>query len=132
MSRKPSDPATRLERLRERIEYWRATRARKSPMPPALWEEAAALAHEIDEFTVRRTLRLNAESLRSRLVPALPAEGDLSPAFVRLESLARPDEGVPMVVELSDSTGATLRLQLSAGASLDVAGIISAFLKGRS
>ena len=55
-----------IEELRERIEYWRRTRQKKSPMPAELWEAAARAAHRHGIYTVAKDLRLSYDSLKKR------------------------------------------------------------------
>ena len=46
----------RLNHLRRRIERWRWTRAKRSPMPPELWMAATDLARELGAYRVAREL----------------------------------------------------------------------------
>ena len=62
--------AERLARAAERVERWRRTRAKQSPMPAHLWAEAVALARVVGVHPVKIALRLNYESLRQRLALA--------------------------------------------------------------
>ena len=48
----------RLTQLRGRIERWRCTRAKRSPMPAELWTAATELAQELGVYRVARELRV--------------------------------------------------------------------------
>jgi hypothetical protein len=118
----------RLARAAERVERWRRTRAKQSPMPAHLWEEAVALARQLGVHPVKAALRLNYESLRQRLERAGAASAD----FVELtgaQLLESPTAGP--VVEISDPGGHRLTVRLPPGAVLDVARLVEAF-RGRS
>ena len=126
----------RTKELRERIARWRLTRAKRRPMPAALWNEAAALARELGVHPVKSALGLNYESLRRRVNEGTTcADGvraDNSGNFVELSGaqLLGLPVAVGPVVELSDASGARLTVRLSAGSALDVARLVAAF-RGR-
>jgi hypothetical protein len=123
--------AAKLERLQQRVEEWRETRAKKSPMPPELWEEAAALARALGVNAVKTALRVNYGSLRQRARPdPVPAFAE-TPAFVRLD-MAQTFGAMGAVVELSDAAGTRLKIQLPAASVIDVARMIEAFRGARS
>ena len=63
----------RLSQLRRRIERWRGTRVKRSPMPPELWRAATELARELGVYRVAREVGVGYESLKDRL--AAPASG---------------------------------------------------------
>lgn len=46
----------RLSQLRRRIERWRWSRAKRSPMPADLWMAATELARELRAYRVAREL----------------------------------------------------------------------------
>ena len=50
--------------LRQRIEHWRSTRAKRGAMPKDLWEEAARLARRRSVYAISKALRLNYEALK--------------------------------------------------------------------
>ena len=51
--------SARLRQARSRIERWRRTRERRSPMPEPLWEAAVALAEREGVYCTARALSLN-------------------------------------------------------------------------
>ena len=56
----------RLSQLRRRIERWRGTRVKRSPMPPELWTAATELARELGVYRVARELGVGYGSLKER------------------------------------------------------------------
>ena len=119
--------------LRKRIDYWRRTRDRRTPMPAELWDEAVALAWSGRAYAVAHALGVNFEGLRRRMAEAGPGgRGEAAPgAFVEVSGaqiLGAAGAGAPgPVVELSDGGGARLTVRLAAGTDLDVAGVVAAF-----
>jgi hypothetical protein len=137
MAQKTQQAATavQLKQVRERIERWRGSRRRCSPMPARLWDEATALARELGVYPVKRALGLNYESLKRRVGSGRPgrgrAEADAS-GFVELSGaqlLGLPVATGPMI-EVSDGNGVRLTVRLASGSALDVARLVEAF-RGR-
>ena len=62
-----------VERLGERIEQWRQTRARRTAMAPELWSAAVVLAGSHGVYRVARALRINFECLKRRVAEAKTA-----------------------------------------------------------
>jgi hypothetical protein len=56
-----------LQPLHRRIEKWHTTRARRTRMPEELWEAAVEASREFGLWSVSQVLRVNCESLKSRL-----------------------------------------------------------------
>lgn len=128
-----STASDRTKQLRERIERWRLTRAKRRPMPSALWDEAAALARELGLHPVKSALGLNYASLRRRVNEGAAcvsgARASTGGSFVELSGaqlLELPVLATP-VVELSDANGTRLTVRLAAGSALDVARLVAAF-----
>jgi hypothetical protein len=114
--------------LRERIEHWRSTRAKRGRMPPDLWSEAARLARRHGIHPVAKALRLNYEALkaqgngakRKRYVPSL------GPNFVQLDPL--PSFPSPCsIVEVESPGGAKMIIRLAGVPTLDVVALIESF-----
>jgi len=133
----------RVEQLRERIEQWRCTRERRSPMPEELWAEATDLARAGTVYQIARAVGVSYESLKRRVAEAAPdEEAGASSGFVELSgarllgaaATCLPDApvGGPVgpggpVVELSDGDGLRLTIRLVAGETVDVAGLVRGF-----
>jgi hypothetical protein len=132
MSRKKgAAPTARVEQVRRRIEQWRKTRSKRGPMPEPLWEAAVELAREQGVYATSQTLRVNYDSLRTRLRQRMPTRrgaGKASATFVELGP-AFPLGGpatAAAVVELSGSKGQKLTLRLPALDGFDVGGLVRA------
>ena len=129
MARQGRDGAARrLEQVGKRIERWRSSRNRRSPMPAGLWDEASSLARDFGVHRVKSALGLNYESLKRR-VGGDGAEGGgaTKAGFIEVSGpdLLEPARGP--VVEVSDADGGRLTVQLGRGSELDVAGLVEAF-----
>jgi len=117
--------SARLRRARARIERWRRTRKRRSPMPEPLWEAAVALAETEGVSRTARALSLSYPSLRARVAGAAPV-GRRSPAgprgFVELSppGLGAFPGGSGPVLEVVDRSGARLTIRLPAQPGVDV------------
>jgi hypothetical protein len=123
----------RLNQLRRRIEGWRGTRAKRSPMPAELWIGAMELARELGVSRVARELRIGYGSLKERL----GGDGERGPQaaqrFVEIDggslfpTAAASGRGE---VELADASGMTVVIRLAAGQAVDVAALLAAFRRG--
>jgi len=122
-----------LEELGGRVEHWRQTRAKLSPMPEALWREAVSLAREHGVFKVSRAARLSYGSLKRRLEGSgaqEPARGLGGAAgFIELDPLRLFGAAEPAgpLLELSGADGSKLVIRLSSGKAVDVLGLAAAF-----
>jgi hypothetical protein len=101
-------------------------------MPGELWEAAVAAARDHGIWAVSRALRVNYESLRSR-VEGKPrtGRGEASGAvgFVELDgarALGAPEREAA-TVELSRPDGARLTMRLEGRGALDLLGLAEAF-----
>lgn len=125
-----------VEEVRDRIEGWRRTRLKRSPMPEALWEAAAQLARKHGLHPIARALGVNYQSLK-RWVGRAPGGGrqvELSSAGfleLRMAELLGPAAAPGPVVELADGEGRQLVIRLTAGDPLDVVALVEAFWRRR-
>ena len=125
--------AVRLTQLRRRIERWRGTRVKRSPMPPELWSGATELAREMGVSRVARELRVGYESLKERAGVGAEPGGRQAPAFVELAGaslVATAPAAVRCEVQLADARGTTLVIRL-ADQAVDVAAVLALFCGGR-
>lgn len=107
-----------VERVRRRIERWRAGRARGTPLPPALWVAAAKAAELHGVSRTTRVLGLDYYKLKARM-PAEAAAG--KPArFVELTPPA-PVAQCRIEIERPAGTRITIELPVAAGAELAIA-----------
>lgn len=128
-ARTPRD--SELEAVRRRVEHWRRTREKRTRMPEELWSAAVSLTESRGVYRVARGLRVNYETLTSRVLRAEAEMGSASVAaasFVELAASPGPVHCGGSVVELRRGEEARLTIRLCAGEALDVVGLASAFL----
>ena len=115
----------KLGRVRQRIEVWRRTRAKRSPMPQALWTAATELARELGAYRVAQELGVGYGSLKDRL----GANGGRGPGeFVEVDgALLLSAAPARNEVELSDASGMKVVIRLGVGQAVDVAAVLAAF-----
>ncbi len=104
--------------LRNRVDAWRGSRAKRGPMPESLWSKAGVLAQRHGIYAVSRGARLAYDGVKKRSIPTAPIR--VSPA----QSLAGPFVELPMaalsgnpgpeiaVVELRDCRGRSLTVRM--------------------
>ncbi len=125
-----------VEEVRSRIEHWRRTRRKRTPMPEELWTEAAALAEEHGVSRVSRALKVQYGSLKRRVEQGVECgrvSGERSGGFVELsvaEVVPRP-AAVSTVVKLSRGDGAEATVELGAGEVVDIVGLAEALWSRR-
>ena len=108
-----------LETVRNQYETWRKRRRCRSRIPESLWQAAVGLCEEQSICEVSRTLRLNFNGLKNRVIRAR----DRSPAveqtpefgFVRLD-LGSPMSPSECLVEMETPNGARMRMSFKGGA----------------
>jgi hypothetical protein len=118
-----------VKRLRDRIERWRRTRAKRTLMPAELWSEAIVQARREGAYLVAQAARLNFDGLRRRLAETAATEAAAAPnGFVELSGaqiLAAKPAGAE--VEMIDAGGNRLTVRLAADTVVDVAQLVTAF-----
>jgi hypothetical protein len=126
----------RVKQVRGRIEQWRKTRAKRSPMPKPLWKEAVELARADGVCSTARALEVNCQTLKCRVALASNGGSRAAAGFIELTPIqANPADAsgsVPRgetVLELSNGGGATLTICLPAERELDVECLAEAFLR---
>lgn len=130
-SKRSALPA-RVREVRHRIDHWRKTRKKRSPMPEDLWESAVALARVHGVYSMSQALRVSYESLRSRVGDAprkASGRGSGSAGFIELDpaQLVGGAEPRGTEVELVDKEGAKMIVRLAGGGDLDVLALAGAF-----
>jgi len=122
-----------VKQLRDRIERWRRTRAKRTTMPAELWSEAIVLARREGAYQVAHPLRLNLDVLRRRMLEAAAgrAASERSSGFLELTGAqilgASPLVGTGTEMELVDAAGIRLTVRLPPATAVDVAQLIAAF-----
>ena len=77
-----------LEEVQQRFKRWREGRKRGTPIPAALWEDAARLCTDHSLFKISSALRLDYNVLKKRSQPARPdhfPESVTSSDFIALD-----------------------------------------------
>jgi hypothetical protein len=133
MAEKTAVPS--VGQVSRRIEHWRRTRLKRSPMPEVLWEAAAAIARERGVYATARDLRINYDSLRARLEQSGSKGNKATDAFVEfapaLLGPGAPTQRSAVVVELSRADGKKLVIRLANADELDVLALAREFIDER-
>jgi len=124
----------RLERLRGRFERWRSRRQRATErIPEALWGAAVERSAKYGVYKTARPLRLDSSALKKR-VEASRSSRSLSaqerPFFVQIAA-PRSTETPRCVVELEDSSGAKMRLEVFGVGAAELGVLARSFLDAR-
>ena len=126
----------RVKQARGRIEQWRRTRAKRSPMPEPLWDAAVELAQAEGIYPIARALALNYQTLKCRVAMASKGNSRTPAGFVELTPMpANPPLASgsvsrgETVLELSSGGGATLTIRLPSEREFDVERLAEAFLR---
>jgi hypothetical protein len=125
-----------LDQLAGQFEHWRQTRTHpRDRIPPALWEQAVALARVLPHSRVAQHLRLSANDLKKQMAMAPPETAAPSPlplGFVEVSSTPQwPAPSGATQVELYRADGARLCIH-GAEATLPLAALVRAFLEAPS
>ena len=123
--------STQPRSVRARIERWRATRTKRSPMPEPLWDAAVELAQAEGIYPIARALAVNYQTLKCRVAMASNGNSRTPAGFVELTPI--PASGSvsrgELVLELSSGDGATLTIRLPSEREFDVERLAEAFLR---
>jgi len=121
-----SDPPTDVRTVRDLFQNWRRARKPGSPMPSELWTAAVRLAREHGISEISRALPIDYGALKRRMEAE---DAGQAPRFIELrtEFVPHPPATVGSVVDLVDADGAKMTIRLPAGASFNVADLVSAF-----
>ena len=84
MGRSGSSVPVRMDRILQRIESWRSTRRKLSPMPAELWTAAVSLGREYGVSLTSRILGLSYGALKDRVADSTPAVGRAAQGTSRL------------------------------------------------
>jgi hypothetical protein len=120
----------KVGRVRQRIEVWRRTRAKRSPMPQELWTAATELARELGAYRVAQELGVGYGALKDRLGADGESSAREAKAFVEIDG-ASLFSAAPATargeVELADVSGTKMVIRLGVGQAVDVAAVLAAF-----
>jgi len=119
------DISADLAKTQRQFRDWRDSRKRGARIPEKLWDLAVGLAHTHSVARIASLLKLDYYALQKRLRSKNPGGGrhpPSTPTFIELGPLpqAAPAE---CVIELEDSAGARMRVQLKGYHAADVAAL---------
>ena len=134
-------PVVGVAELRERIEQWRRTRQKRSPMPAELWSEAVSLARSGGACPVARGLGIDFGSLQRRIADgsageqqdaagrfvAPPAPPGQFVAWSGAELLGAAVTANGAQVEVTGGDGARLTVRMTGTGALNVVELVEAF-----
>ena len=118
---------SRVEAVRRRFEHWRRTRVHRSCIPDPLWSAAVKLCATHGIHRTAQTLRLNADSLKKRVVLADGKSStgrDETATFVEL-ALSDPSCASECLIELEHPRGVKLRIHIAGSPSPEVVTALS-------
>jgi hypothetical protein len=123
-----SKAAQQLQEVRRRIDAWRWTRLKRSPMPEELWAQATKLARRLGVWRVTRDLGLCYESLKRRAEEGGGREPRAT-RFIEMRGadLLAPSSSDGIVVELSAADGTRMTVRLGLGAIVDLPALVGTF-----
>jgi len=126
-----------VSEVASRIEHWRETRAKRSPMPAELWEEATELARVHGAYPISQELHLNYMNLRKRAEAAseeASAVGVVPTGFVEVSTaqLLSGPEGSQTKVEMVEADGTKVVVRLPSRQRLDVERLVETFWRRRT
>jgi hypothetical protein len=120
-----------LEQVRRRFEEYRSTQAKRGRLPESLWTDAAKLAKRYGVNVAAHELRLDYSKLKRQMEerdrPKRKEKESSIPAFVELVGRA-PGAVTNCSLEVESAKGGKLRLDLTAVATTEIAGLIRAFM----
>ncbi len=121
--------ALELQRVRRRIEVWRWTRLKRSPMPEDLWTQATKLAEALGVWRAARDLGLCYESLKRRVEEKASRKQADAVRFVEVRGTELMDlaSSNGTVVELHATDGTRMTVRLGSGAQVDLQALVASF-----
>ena len=127
-----------IVRAQERFESWRSSRKKRSErIPIGLWNLAMRVARRHGCWPTARALRLDSCALKRRLKEAEegtskgPAAEKHSPRFVEIIPTQRVGPPGDCLIEVEDSSGAKLRIELRGLDGAAIGAMARAFLEGK-
>jgi hypothetical protein len=133
---------SRLEGVRRRFERWRRTRRGLSRIPVPLWAAAVKVAGTSGISHTAKTLGVNHQALKKRIVEAAATSGGPGqaaadqhlasvPAFLELAAPTQ-SGSCQCTLELEDISGAKMRVHLQSVEAPDLAALSRSFWDRRS
>ena len=123
-----------VSELRRRLDSWRRSRAKLGPIPPPLWNDAAALARVQGIHPIARSLGLDYNALKRHVragkVAAITAMPVAPSAFVELALVPSSPPPAECTAELERRDGARMRIKVAR--SEDLLALAESFLRWRA
>lgn len=121
--------ALELQGVRRRIDVWRWTRLKRSPMPEDLWIQATKLADAHGVWRTARELGLCYESLKRRVEEKASRKQAGAVRFVEVRAAELMDQtsSNDTVVELHATDGTRMTVRLGSGAQVDLQTLVASF-----
>ncbi len=118
-----------FQQVRRRIDVWRWTRLKRSPMPEDLWSQATKLADAHGVWRVARDLGLCYESLKRRVEEKASRKQAGAVRFVEVGGVDLTDVASSngTVVELQATDGTRMTIRLGVDASFDLHALVASF-----
>lgn len=120
--------------LRRRLDSWRRSRTKLGPIPPPLWNEAAALARAQGVHPIARSLGLDYNALKRHVMAERGAARTSMPvassAFVELALVPSSPPPAECTAELERRDGARMKITLAR--SEDLLALAESFLRWRA
>jgi hypothetical protein len=125
---KKNSAGQQLQEIRTKIDIWRWTRSKRSPMPEELWTQSVQVAQHLGVWQVARDLGLCYESLKRRVEEkASRRQGAMRFVEVRGTDVMAAAGNDGTVVELSATDGTRMAVRLGRGAPVDLLALVAAF-----
>jgi hypothetical protein len=133
------DLSTTLARVRRSVQQWRREHRPRTPLPPSLWCEIAALARAWGINRTARALRMDYYSVQKHA--AAKGSDEEAPRFVEvlpgrlangtMAGSTMPAGGPQCTIEVEDADGSKMRIRLQGGELPDVLALARALREGR-
>jgi hypothetical protein len=118
-----ASPPTKLQAVSRQFEAWRRVRRPGTPIPPALWNAAIAVARRHGVTRTALALHLDSHKLKTLAdAPSHGAEGPGggAPTFVEMPPIPFAPAGPECTIELEGPRGGRLRVALRGGIPPDL------------
>jgi len=118
-----------FQQVRRRIDVWRWTRLKRSPMPEDLWIQATKLADAHGVWRTARELGLCYESLKRRVEEKASRKQAGAVRFVEMRGAELMDVASSngAVVELHATDGTRMTVRLGSGTEVDLQALVASF-----
>jgi hypothetical protein len=118
-----------LQQVRRRIDVWRWTRLKRSPIPEDLWAQATKLAEVLGVWRAAHELGLCYESLKRRVEEKASRKQASAVRFVEVLGAELKDVASSngTVVELHATDGTRMIVRLGSGAQVDLQALVASF-----